>query len=703
MIRNKDTWDCVLCDFGIADVLDGNKVTTEQARTPIYAAPEVYERTVTIDNKTYCELTPAADFYSLGMTILCLWYGESAFRSKETVRAIQKVHDGIVVPTDIPDPLYTITRGLLVKDPAHRWGLKEIELFIKEKKGEVYEERAHGGLEIVYNSSKDQVAHSPEELAAFMAEDMALAIKYLYSGKVSKWLEPIPEIQVEIEKIVEEDFPKDQTMGLLAAIHTLNPFYDLNLCCDIHHPDYAMTGEAIGRLLNNVYYLYYTKYNADFNAMSRGFDDGDRQMVRNARIAYELAYSFEKGSDAEYLPWFFDHKGKRFEQQRKWFNYCVHTPDDKKKAGPKDKLYRNQVAMMKTIAGFGAVPEYRLSRTGEVLRSLADFQAASEKELRYDLQNDKGLRGWLAVQCHENPNADLKKKYAYEKLLEQYLNLIGSVDDDDQAYKRFIQAREEAKDISDGAKSKIRSTWTVSFIQKTLATILAVLPLTVLFIDIVLNLIDNPVLDMSQLQFKGVFYILGIIAAGIAYFFFDMDGCIVPIIVGAIVSFAILLVIKFVGWIIVWLYAAVVLAVLVFFTIKILFANSPFKQKTKSIMSPGFEELTLEPLHYAFSNESRFDSSLNGVVDENSINKWKNDVRKRWLGLLIFVACTVVLAFFRLLLPSSERMDRFDRKWKRGIGSMIDSNEAIENDTIGFEEAVEELPVEQVKSNQKKK
>ena len=127
LIRDKSTWDCVLCDFGIADVLDHGKVTTQQARTPVYAAPEVYERTITLGNQTLCELTPAADFYSLGMTILCLWYGESTFRQKETTLAIQKVHDGIVVPTDMPDPLYTLTRGLLVKDPAHRWSWKEVK------------------------------------------------------------------------------------------------------------------------------------------------------------------------------------------------------------------------------------------------------------------------------------------------------------------------------------------------------------------------------------------------------------------------------------------------------------------------------------------------------------------------------------------------------------------------------------------------
>ena len=59
-----------------------------------------------------------------------------------------------------------------------------------------------------------------------MVEDADLAKKFLYSGKISKWLEYCPEVQVEIEKIVEEDYPDDENMGFLAAVHTLNPFYD---------------------------------------------------------------------------------------------------------------------------------------------------------------------------------------------------------------------------------------------------------------------------------------------------------------------------------------------------------------------------------------------------------------------------------------------------------------------------------------------
>lgn len=656
LVNNESTWDCLLCDFGIADILDHGKVQTLQSRTPIYAAPEVYDpaSTVIIDNKTYCNLTPAADFYSLGMTILSLWYGESAFRAKETLMAMQKAHDGIVVPTDMPEPLFTITRGLLTRDPAHRWGLKQIQDFVKGKKVEIYDETKAKGLNIIYNSSKNQIAHTPEELAAFMVEDADLAKKFLYSGKISKWLEYCPELQVEIEKIVEEDYPDDENMGFLAAVHTLNPFYDLNLCCDTKHPDYAMTGEAIGQLLNKVYYLYFTKNNADDDALLSDFDGAKAEKIYGPELAYNIVWSFQNGGDADYLPWFFDHKGNRFAKQRKWFGYCV-TPskDDEKKAGPKDRNYKDQVAMMKAIVGYGATPEYRLSRTGQVLKNLDDFLKAPKKELEYDLQNDKGLRGWLAVQYHEDPNADFKPKYAYEKLLEQYVQALGVADTDNENFERFIEARTEAQSISDNAKSKIKRNWARSIIQKVLTVALALIPAVFLFIKIIITLYAKPTVDTSSIQINSwYFVVLGIVTIIVSYKLFDGLGCVIPIVIGAVATFIIFFLIKFLGSLIVWIYGLVVLAAIVFFSIKTLFDFSPFVRDAKSVANPGFEELTLEPLYFAFNDERHFDSSLNGVVDGKSIEYWKLDLQDRWKWVGIFIGVVLILCALSRLLPN---------------------------------------------------
>ena len=653
LIRNKATWDCVLCDFGIADVLDRGKVTTGQARTPIYAAPEVYERIVTIGHDTFCELTPAADFYSLGMTILCLWYGESAFRSKEKTMAVKKVHDGIVVPTGIPDPLYTITRGLLVKDPAHRWGLKEITDFLNGKTVEVYNEHRQGGLNIIFNSSKNQVANSVEELAEFMFDDTNLAIKYLYSGKISKWLEYMPELQIEIENIVEKEFPHNQYMGLVAALHTLNPFYDFILSCDIHNPSYAMTGESIGNVLNEAYYHYFGKNDSD-------------------ALCTLIVESFVSGDAKDYVPWFLSHKGTRFTQQLKWFNYCVKGDGkNSKKAGPKDANYLHQVAMMKTISGFGANPEYHLSRTGEILRSIDDVYKAPKNELLFDLQNDKGLRGWLAVLCHENPHADLKKKYSYEKLLEQYTLLIGYIDPSDKAYKRFRQAQANVQNVVLGAKTSVTTAKASNVLQKELSVFLGILPLSILLTEIILNIIDNPgirVGNWTDWLISGI----GLVSAIIYFFTTDNDGCIVPIIVGVVTAIIAAIFIKLIAFIILYLYAIVVLGAILFFGFTTLFQSNGSKKKIQNITHPGFEETTLEPLYFAFNDEKHFDSSLNGAVDIKSSSSLKETVKKRWSMVLMFLGATLVLMLLRLTLPKSEHMERFDRFLKKPFTTEIE-------------------------------
>ena len=92
-----------------------------------------------------------------------------------------------------------------------------------------------------------------------------------------------------------------------------------------------------------------------------------------------------------------------------------------------------------------------------------------------------------------------------------------------------------------------------------------------------------------------------------------------------------------------------------------MFDSSDKRRRVKSVTNPGFEELTLEPLYYAFSKESKFDSSLNGANGIRGTSLWKEDIKKRWRQVLLFVASTLVLLLLRFALPKSERMNRFDQ------------------------------------------
>ncbi len=431
-------------------------------------------------------------------------------------------------------------------------------------------------------------------------------------------------------------------MGLLAAIHTLNPFYDLQLCCDIHAPEYAMTGATIGNVLNQAYYQYFTKNNGD-------------------ALSTSIAESFLNGSQLDYLPWFLDHKGNRFAQQRKWFDYCVRGDrKNNKKAGPKDSNYLHQVAMMKTIAGFGAQPEYRLSRTGEVLRNIDDLYQAPQQELLYDLQNDKGIRGWLAVLCHENPHADLKEKYNYEKLLKQYIGLIGFINPKDRVYSRFHQAENNVQDIVTNAKSAIKDTRSTVILQKALSVVFGVVPLLIILTMIILNISDNQGIKIGNWS-NYLVYGLGILSAGGYLLSANNDGCITAIFVGAIVAIIAKIILSLIGFLILYIYGILVIGVLGFFSAKILFDHGNKRKKIQSVTQPGFEELTLEPLYFAFNSDKTFDSSLNGAADIKSAASLQEDVKKRWKMVLIFLGSTLVLCLLRLVMPASERMSNFER------------------------------------------
>ncbi len=694
LIENETTWHCLLCDFGIADMLVDGEVKTQQNRTPIYAAPEMYhpDNCIVKDGATYCRLTPAADFYSLGMTILSMWLGESAFRAQEAELAFQKKEGNIKVPDNMPEPLKTIVQGLLVPEPDDRWALKEIKDKMAGKDVKIVKR-----MKIVYNSEKKQVAHSLEELAAFMVADPSLAQRYIYTEKLDEWLNQQPELQAKIKEI-EKNTQKDHDFGFLQIIHTLNPLYDLalNLPKAAGDPDYAMYDKGIGEVLNKVYYLYFTKYRRDFTSMKQGWDDEDAAMIQSPIIAYQIAKSFESAGDGDYLSWFLNEKNGLFKDKRlaNQIDFLKRVKQDKdrdKKNGYKDQSYLSQVKMMQTISGFNAQPTYRIDGTNTLLKSLDDFHAAPEKQLKEALANDKGIRGWLAVMHQENPHEKSVKRekgdHRYDILLEQFVQDLGHCDSNNREYRRFKDAQDSVKDVTATAKSQIRQVYTGSTVQKIFSVALAFVPAALLLISIVLNALDNPVLDMGALSNQWVFYVLGGIFVVASYFLFFIDrvgGCLLSIIVGAVASAIIIMLLKFMGQYLLWIYAAIVFAVIIMFSIVALFKKSPFAMRAKSIMNPSFADLTIDPLNFAFSNETTF-KPVNDSLDPQSIDQWRNDVKNRWKTVIIFILIVWGLIACSLLLPKSSRMSQFNRQVK--------SAALFSNDSIPAEE--EELePIE---------
>ena len=119
-----------------------------------------------------------------------------------------------------------------------------------------------------------------------------------------------------------------------------------------------------------------------------------------------------------------------------------------------------------------------------------------------------------------------------------------------------------------------------------------------------------------------------------------------------------MIIIKVLGQFILYIFLAIVIAMLVLLFIKVIFFKSPFADSAKKFTHPGFDEKVLEPLYYAFSNEKGFDSSLNGAFNDSDLDWWKDDLKVRRNRLLIFIGSVVILAIFSAFVPKSERLGK---------------------------------------------
>ena len=96
---------------------------------------------------------------------------------------------------------------------------------------------------------------------------------------------------------------------------------------------------------------------------------------------------------------------------------------------------------------------------------------------------------------------------------------------------------------------------------------------------------------------------------------------------------------------------AVEIALLVFFCIRVLFRHSPNAVSIDSLSEPGFEELTVEPLYYAFNDDSDFDSSVNGQFSESCSQAWTADLKSRRKRIVIYICLVMLLLVASCFVP----------------------------------------------------
>ncbi|MBR5749340.1 MAG: protein kinase [Prevotella sp.] len=275
--RDKEHTELVLGDFGISSMLenDGKLHQTTQARTPIYAAPEMYSDVI----DGVVEVTPAADFYSLGVTLMYVWLGENPMSSNERVMMRQKSEGRLPRMNELPERVKMIVQGMTVVNPLNRWGYDQVEKWFEGESPKV--DLSSPFLKyksFIVDPDRNLVADNIHELVPMLLENEKLAIGYLYNGRISSWLEQCgnDKLSTIVKDIVVNKYPVDQHAGLMAAVYMMEPTYPYrdikgNLCDDVHSVAISLLSyiKEYGLLLvnpNDTLYQYlesHTKCNID--------------------------------------------------------------------------------------------------------------------------------------------------------------------------------------------------------------------------------------------------------------------------------------------------------------------------------------------------------------------------------------------------------------------------------------------------------
>ena len=558
LVTDEDSWDTVICDFGIADITSGGKAVTRQTRTPIYAAPELYDPknvVARLDGQDLFEITPAADFYSLGMTILCLWYGEKAFLRKEQELAVAKLKGGIKAPDDMPDTLVPFVEGLLQTDPKKRWSYKDI---------------------------KDLL---------------------------------VPE-----------------ALGDYGVRLFLNPLCDMRLNTDMDSPDYLATGEQMGRFINEVYLWYFTGAKAP----------------ADKKLCNLVLDSFENYEDS-YLETYFESKGDFYNDYSEWVRKCVDEDDcsEDGRIAPSDPHQRFQICMMKVIKGLGFDPFYTFSDTGETITDIEGLKAV--KADRKQALEEGGLRGWIAVQYHENPFADFSVKMSYEYELINYIEALMDCDPEVNEGGYYVHAINEQEETEARVKKVLRRKNARRWLQRILPVIplAASVPLVKSFVEVAEA---APAIGAGIFEHMWIFLVIGVLAGILTWL--SSYKFLVGLLSFGVAWIGSIFITKLAVDHMMWVMAAFAAAVGIFALVLMILAL----RRDKDAMSPSDvhlddEDFVLECLDYTFNDDQEFDSSLNGFLTDGRLDRWNGHLKKNRKRLIICFCCLALAVAANIFLP----------------------------------------------------
>lgn len=301
--RDEAKEQLVLGDFGISAMRDGenSNFRTTQARTPIYAAPEMY--TDVIDGEV--DITAATDYYSLGMTLFATWLGENPMSSNERTMMKQKNEGRLPRINELPDTVRILVQGLTSVNAQNRWGYDEVERWFRGEDVKVDTSSPYLKYKsFVVDPEHNLVADNVHELVPLLVDNEKLAMNYLYNGQIGNWLDTCGNTRLSaiVKDIVTNRYPADQKAGLMAACYAMEPtlcYRDLNdeVCEDVHSMALSVLAhqERYSLLLQNPndrIYLWlesHTRCNVDrLRSYFYGISTKDQGRVAVLKFVYEI-------------------------------------------------------------------------------------------------------------------------------------------------------------------------------------------------------------------------------------------------------------------------------------------------------------------------------------------------------------------------------------------------------------------------------
>jgi serine/threonine protein kinase len=332
--RDEEHTQLVLGDFGISslckDDIDLENHHTSQARTPAYAAPEIY--TDVIDGEVV--ISPASDYYSLGLTLFTLWVGRNPLSNNERVMMRQK-SDGLLPHiNELPERVRMIVQGLTAVNSHTRWTYLEVERWFKGENVKV--DTSSPTLKyknFIVDPEHNLVAENVYSLVPMLYDNQKLGMDYLYNHRISKWLSDCgnTKLNVAIDDIISHRYPADKKAGLMAALFTMDtnfPYYDIHQepCGDIHSLALTLIRNSKEYSLqlknpNDPLFVYIeTHTNCDVQRLRSYFTDGKiESRIAILRTVYEI--------DAE-IPFLANYPSSTVKEISHSFGECDCSEDD---------------------------------------------------------------------------------------------------------------------------------------------------------------------------------------------------------------------------------------------------------------------------------------------------------------------------------------------------------------------------------------